>query len=81
MLLNEDEASGEMQNSILLRRPEEKEEIRIKPSPNLKIQPIFIDPGTRKNAKDKNLNKGLSTGLCLEISGRVQHGMNEVDIL
>ncbi|KAL7098778.1 hypothetical protein ACP275_09G039800 [Erythranthe tilingii] len=81
VLLNEDEASEEMQNRILLRRPEEREEVRIKPNPNLKIQPIFIDTSTRKNVKDKSLNKGLGSGLCLEISGRVQHGTKEVDIL
>ncbi|KAI3454663.1 hypothetical protein Pfo_011326 [Paulownia fortunei] len=81
VLLNEDEASEEMQNRILLRPPEEREEIRIKPNPNLKVQPIFVDPGHNKTAKDKNLNKNLSSGLCLEISGRVQHGTKEVDIL
>ncbi|PIN25796.1 Activating signal cointegrator 1 [Handroanthus impetiginosus] len=81
VLLNEDEASEEMQNRILLRPPEEREENRIKPNPNLKIQPIFIDPGPRKTAKDKFLDKGLGNGLCLEISGRVQHGTNELDIL
>ncbi|KAK6148536.1 hypothetical protein DH2020_019448 [Rehmannia glutinosa] len=43
VLLNENEASEEMQNSILLRPAAEREEIRIKPNPNLKIQPVFID--------------------------------------
>lgn len=81
MLLNEDEASEEMQNSILLRPPEEREAIRIKPNPNLRIQPIFIDPSPRNTSKDKNLNMGLSNGLCLEISGRVQHTTNELEIL
>lgn len=81
MLLNEDEASEEMQNSILLRPPEEREAIRIKPNPNLRIQPILIDPSPRNTSKDKNLNIGLSNGLCLEISGRVQHTTNELEIL
>ncbi|KAL2244238.1 activating signal cointegrator 1 [Sesamum indicum] len=81
VLLNKDEASEEMQNRILLRPPDEREEIRVKPNPNLKVQPIFIDPGPRRSAKDKNLNKSLSSGLCLEISGRVQHGTNEIDVL
>ncbi|CAA0820840.1 Unknown protein [Striga hermonthica] len=80
VLLNEDEASEEMQNSILLRPPEEREEVRIKPNPNLKIQPVFIDPGPRIAAKEKSLTT-LSSGLCLEISGRVQHRTNELDIL
>lgn len=81
VLLNEDEASQEMQNRILLGPPEGKEDIRIKPNPFLKVQPIFIDPGPRKTSKDKTLSKGISSGLCLEISGRVQHRTNEVDML
>ncbi|KAH6797346.1 transcription regulator/ zinc ion binding protein [Perilla frutescens var. hirtella] len=81
VLMNEDEATEEMQNRILLGPPGEKEDIRIKPNPYLKIQPIFIDPGPRKTPKDKTLSKGLSTGLCLEISGRVQHGTNELNVL
>ncbi|CAI9753864.1 unnamed protein product [Fraxinus pennsylvanica] len=81
VLLNEDEASEEMQNSILLRPPEEREAIRIKPNPNLRIQPIFIDPSPRNTSKEKNLNIGLGSGLCLEISGRVQHITNELEIL
>ncbi|KAG6412274.1 hypothetical protein SASPL_124948 [Salvia splendens] len=80
VLMNEDEASEEMQNSILLRPPE-KEDIRIKPNPHLKVQPIFIDPGPRKTPKERTLSKGVSTGLCLEISGRVQHGPNELNVL
>lgn len=78
--MNEDEASEEMQNRILLRPPE-KEDIRIKPNPYLKVQPIFIDPGPRKTPKEKTPSKGISSGLCLEISGRVQHGTNELNIL
>ncbi|XP_047972842.1 activating signal cointegrator 1 [Salvia hispanica] len=80
VLMNEDEASEEMQNSILLRPPE-KEDIRIKPNPHLKVQPIFIDPGPRKTPKERTLSKGVTTGLCLEISGRVQHGPNELNVL
>ncbi|KAL8457425.1 hypothetical protein ACS0TY_035327 [Phlomoides rotata] len=81
VLLNQDEASAEMENRILLRPLEEREEVRIKPNPNLKVQPVFIDPGPRKTPKDKNLKKGLNSGLCLEISGRVQYGTNELDVL
>ncbi|KAL3640587.1 hypothetical protein CASFOL_015555 [Castilleja foliolosa] len=81
VLMNkDDDASEEMQNSSLLRPSHEKEDIRIKPSPNLKIQPIFIDPGSRRSAKEKSLSS-LSSGLCLEISGRVQHRANELDVL
>uniref|UniRef100_A0A5B6YN00 Putative activating signal cointegrator 1 n=1 Tax=Davidia involucrata TaxID=16924 RepID=A0A5B6YN00_DAVIN len=79
VLMNEDEVSElEMENRIL-RPPDEREANRIKPNPTLKVQPIFMDPGTsRKPVKGNHLNKGLSRGLCLEISGRVQHDTNEL---
>lgn len=53
---------------------------RIKPNPTLRVQPIFIDPGrSNKPVKDKKVpNKGLAKGLCLEITGRVQHENNDV---
>lgn len=81
VLLNQDEASAEMENRILLRPLEEREDVRIKPNPHLKVQPIFIDPGPRKTPKDKNVKKEVNSGLCLEISGRVQYGTNELDVL
>lgn len=75
--MNEDEASKEMQNRILLRPSDEREATRIKPNPNLKIQPVFMDPGPRRAVKE-NLNRCMQKGLCLEISGRVQHDNNEL---
>ncbi|XP_051136422.1 uncharacterized protein LOC127255089 [Andrographis paniculata] len=78
VLLKEDEMAEELQNRILLRPPEVKDEMRFKPNPNLKVQPIFIDPGPRRAAKDKPVNKGPSSGLCLEISGRVQQDANNL---
>ncbi|KAL3528372.1 hypothetical protein ACH5RR_007694 [Cinchona calisaya] len=77
VLMNEDEASEELQNRILLQPSDEREAARIKPNPTLQIQPVFVDPGPRKAPKE-NLNKCLSNGLCLEISGRVQHDNNEL---
>ena len=57
-----------------MRPPDEREINRIKPNPTLQVQPIFIDPGpSEKLHKDKRSGKGLNKGLCLEISGRVQH--------
>lgn len=42
------------------------------------MQPIFIDPGpSEKLPKDKRSGKGLNKGLCLEISGRVQHDRSD----
>ncbi|KAK3011770.1 hypothetical protein RJ639_012553, partial [Escallonia herrerae] len=79
VLMNEDEASEELQNRSLLQPPDEREANRIKPNPNLKVQPVFLDPDpSKKNVKGNHLNKGPSNGLCLEISGRVQHDTNEL---
>lgn len=81
VLINKDEASEELQNGILLRPVGEKEATRIRPNPNLKVQPVFVDPGPRKTSKAKNNKKGPSNGLCLEITGRVQHDTNELSRL
>ncbi|KAJ7956388.1 Activating signal cointegrator 1 [Quillaja saponaria] len=79
VLVNEDEASELQSDDRILRPLDEREVNRIKPNPTLKIQPIFIDPGSsRKSAKDRQLNKHLTEGLCLEITGRVQHESNEL---
>ncbi|KAI3736805.1 hypothetical protein L2E82_26792 [Cichorium intybus] len=81
VLLNEDEASEQFEKSILLQPANEREVNRIKPNPTLEIQPIFIDPGHSKKKADGKTNhvkKGVSTGLCLEISGRVQHDTSEL---
>lgn len=77
VLMTEEEASQEIQNRILLRPSEEREATRIKPNPNLKMQPVFVDPGPRKPVKE-NVSKRLASGLCLQVSGRVQHDTNEL---
>ncbi|KAH7851321.1 hypothetical protein Vadar_009785 [Vaccinium darrowii] len=77
VLMNEDDISEVELDNGILRPPDERELNRIKPNPTLKVQPIFIDPGHGKRPTIGNhLNKGKSTGLCLEISGRVQHDNN-----
>ncbi|KVH98826.1 Zinc finger, C2HC5-type [Cynara cardunculus var. scolymus] len=75
------EASEQLPKSILLRPADDREVNRFKPNPSLEIQPIFIDPGpSKKNADGKanHMNKGIAKGLCLEISGRVQHDTTEL---
>ncbi|KAI3877847.1 hypothetical protein MKW92_047092 [Papaver armeniacum] len=67
----------EPENSIL-RRPDEREVHRIKPNPNLKVQPVFVDPGPSKDTgRAKQQNRRPANGICLEISGRVQHDGKE----
>ncbi|XP_076922711.1 uncharacterized protein LOC143584574, partial [Bidens hawaiensis] len=81
VLLNEDEALDQLEKSILLKPATEREVNRIKPNPTLEIQPIFIDLSQGKksgDAKATHVRKGISTGLCLEISGRVQHDCTEI---
>lgn len=80
VLINKDEVSVlELENSILLRPPDEREVNRIKPNPTLTVQPVFIDPGlSKKPDKGKQTNRRLPNGLHLEITGRVQHDNNEL---
>ncbi|PNX99908.1 activating signal cointegrator 1-like protein [Trifolium pratense] len=88
VLLNQDEVSESQSDNRILRAPEEREINRIKPNPSLKIQPVFVDLGfSKKSANDreankgKQSNKGLNKGLCLEITGRVQHDSSDLKYL
>lgn len=79
VLVNEDEVSELQSENRILRPQDEREMNRIKPNPTLKIQPVFVDLGfSRKSAKDRQSHKGISKGLCLEITGRVQHDSNDL---
>jgi len=75
VVVNENEAS-EMGSEYKILRPAEKGEFcRIKPNPSAQVQPRFIDPDPLRN-----ISRGKQTrfrnGLCLEITGRVQHDVN-----
>ncbi|XP_054804898.1 uncharacterized protein LOC129307968 [Prosopis cineraria] len=79
VLLNEDEVSELQSENRIMRPPDEREVNRVKPNPNLKIQPIFVDPGlSSKSGKDRQPKKLLNKGLCLEITGKVQHDSNHL---
>ncbi|KAE8124042.1 hypothetical protein FH972_018953 [Carpinus fangiana] len=79
VLLNEDEASELESENRILRPLDEREVNRIKPNPTLKVQPVFVDPGpSKKPDRGRQPNKSLTGGLCLEITGRVQHDSNEM---
>ncbi|WOK91600.1 hypothetical protein Cni_G00291 [Canna indica] len=71
VILNKDEASDSEQS--ILRPPEERESNRIKPNPTVTLQPVFVLTGPRKNPAKGKRSMKMSNGLCLEISGRVQH--------
>ncbi|XP_004137406.1 uncharacterized protein C1A6.01c [Cucumis sativus] len=80
VLLNEDDSSELESHTNIMRPADEREVNRIKPNPSLQIHPVFLDPGPReKSTKDRNSNKAVGKkGICLEITGRVQHDSNEL---
>lgn len=80
VLLNEDELSELESESLTLKPLDEREVNRIKPNPGLKVQPLFVDPGPRNKpvVKGRKENKKPTKGLCLEITGRVQHVNNDL---
>ncbi|XP_010258368.1 PREDICTED: activating signal cointegrator 1 [Nelumbo nucifera] len=79
VVMNEDEASELELDNRILRPRDERELNRIKPNPTGRIQPVFVDPGPgRKPSVGKQKNSRPSNGLCLEISGRVQHESSQL---
>ncbi|GAB2269971.1 hypothetical protein Dimus_004887 [Dionaea muscipula] len=79
VMFHEDELSEMVSESSILRPLDEREAHHVKPNPNARIHPIFIDPGPKDRPdKGRHFSKGLSNGLCLEVSGRVQHDNNEL---
>ncbi|XP_050377634.1 uncharacterized protein C1A6.01c [Argentina anserina] len=80
VLLNEDKLSELESESLTLKPLDEREVNRIKPNPSLKVQPLFVDPGPRNKpvVKGRKENKKPTKGLCLEITGRVQHVSNDL---
>lgn len=74
VILNKDDASElESENNSILRPSEEREQNRIKPNPTVRIQPVFVNTGPDRDSVKGNQHKRLWNGLCLEMSGRVQH--------
>lgn len=76
VILNKDEA-GELESDQGIMRPaEEKDQMhRIQPNPTIRDQPVFIETGPVKPRTDrvKQSKKLAQNGLCLEVTGRVQH--------
>lgn len=86
VLLNEDDISELESGNRILGPSETKNVNRIKPNPMAKLIPIFLDPGpTEKkpnsSSSSKRDNKKNRNGLCLEITGRVQHDRSELKYL
>ncbi|XP_077213844.1 transcription regulator/ zinc ion binding protein [Tasmannia lanceolata] len=76
VMMNENEAS-ELESDYRILRPPEREANRIKPNPTVRVQPVFVDPGPVRNPVRGKQNMRLPNGLCLEITGRLQHDGKE----
>ncbi|ESQ45812.1 hypothetical protein EUTSA_v10010423mg [Eutrema salsugineum] len=88
VLLNEDDISELESGNRILGPSETKTVNRIKPNPTAKLIPIFLDPGptekkptSSSSNTSKRDNKKNWNGLCLEITGRVQHDRSELKYL
>ncbi|XP_051187852.1 uncharacterized protein [Lolium perenne] len=76
VILNNDEAAEAESGQGIMRPLEQKHQVqRIQPSPTTREQPFFIETGPVKPRTDRvKQNKKLTkNGLCLEVTGRVQH--------
>uniref|UniRef100_A0A1D1YEN3 Serine--tRNA ligase, cytoplasmic n=1 Tax=Anthurium amnicola TaxID=1678845 RepID=A0A1D1YEN3_9ARAE len=78
VLVNEDEASELKSEHRILRPLENRESNRIRPNPTARLQPIFVDTSSVSKSEKGKQRARLSKGLCLEISGRVQHDSSEL---
>lgn len=76
--MNKDDASELESEYRILRPPEERDINRIKPNPTVRVQPMFVETGPAKKTVKGKESKRLANGLCLEISGRVQHDDSEL---
>ncbi|KAF8052499.1 hypothetical protein N665_1553s0001 [Sinapis alba] len=86
VLLNEDDISELESRNRILGPGETKNVNRIKPNPTAKLIPIFLEPGLNEKkpnmcSSSKRDNKKNRNGLCLEITGRVQHDRSELKYL
>lgn len=89
VLVNEGEAPELGSEHRILRPLENRESHRITPNPAARLQPIFVDAaaaaaaapsrgGLERRGKQR---PRLTKGLCLEISGRVQHSSSDLQRL
>lgn len=72
VIMNNESSDWESAGNRILGGQEETEKTRIKPNPTINIQPVFTKSESSRG-QNENRHKRISNGLCLEISGRVQH--------
>ncbi|TVU09521.1 hypothetical protein EJB05_43001 [Eragrostis curvula] len=75
VILNKDGAATELESEHPILRPSEDQSHRIQPNPTIREQPVFVETGPVKPKTDRaRQSKRLGkNGLCLEVTGRVQH--------
>ncbi|KAJ6814754.1 activating signal cointegrator 1 [Iris pallida] len=78
VLVDKDDAEELDSEYRILRPEEEREQNRIKPNPTIKVQPVFANTGFARHQAIGKQHKRVANGLCLEISGRVQHDGREL---
>ncbi|KAJ1289659.1 hypothetical protein BS78_02G181500 [Paspalum vaginatum] len=76
VILNKDGATELETEHPIMRPPEEKDQSnRIQPNPTIREQPVFVETGPvkPKNDRAKQSKRLAKNGLCLEVTGRLQH--------
>uniref|UniRef100_A0A453KYE9 Zinc finger C2HC5-type domain-containing protein n=1 Tax=Aegilops tauschii subsp. strangulata TaxID=200361 RepID=A0A453KYE9_AEGTS len=76
VILNKDDAAESESDQGIMRPLEQMHQVqRIQPSPSIREQPVFVETGPVKPRTDrvKQSKKLGKNGLCLEVTGRVQH--------
>ncbi|KAL6846578.1 hypothetical protein ACP4OV_024026 [Aristida adscensionis] len=76
VILNKDGATELESEHPIMRPSEEKDHShRIQPNPTIREQPVFIETGPVKLQTDriKQSKRLAKNGLCLEVTGRLQH--------
>jgi len=76
VIMNKDGATELETEHPIMRPPEEKDQShRIQPNPTIREQPVYVETGPVKPKTDraKQSKRLAKNGLCLEVTGRLQH--------
>ncbi|NP_001131878.1 uncharacterized LOC100193257 [Zea mays] len=76
VILNKDGSTEVETEHPIMRPPEEKDQShRIQPNPTIREQPVFVEtsPVKPKTDRAKQSKRLAKNGLCLEVTGRLQH--------
>lgn len=82
VILNKDGTTELETEHPIMRPPEEKDQShRIQPNPTIREQPVFVETGPVKPKTDraKQSKRLAKNGLCLEVTGRLQHDDKDME--